>query len=199
MTTRTCGCGKWAATFGRKEEVEALIDEERKAVKPKIRRFRKKLSGKTVFVSAGQSRAIGIPNLAVDLGLKLIGVTAFHYDEVTYDSFANLTKRCGNFHSSIANLQPFEQTNLLHQHKPDIFIGHSGETVWAAKQGFPTVMGLNLFHLFVGYQGVVAFGNRLVDAFANPAFNKNLAAHSKAIYRDTWYTANPFKYIKEAP
>jgi hypothetical protein len=50
----------------------------------------------------------------------------------------------------------------------------------------------------VGYDGVVTFGNRLVDAFTNPAFNRNLSAHSKALYHDDWYTANPFKYIKEA-
>ena len=184
--------------LGKEREVEALIAEERKEVAPKIAALKKKLAGKTVFISAGQSRAIGIPNLTADLGLRVIGVTAFHYDEVTYDSFEGLAKRCGNFHASVANLQPFEQTSLLHQHKPDIFIGHSGETVWAAKQGFPTVMGLNLFHLFVGYQGVVTFGNRLVDAFTNRSFNKNLAAHTTGIYKDTWYTADPFAYIKEA-
>ena len=59
-------------------------------------------------------------------------------------------------------------------------------------------MGLNLFHLFVGYQGVVTFGNRLVDAFTNRSFNKNLAAHTTGIYKDTWYTADPFAYIKGA-
>ena len=184
-------------SLGKEEEVEKLIAEERKRVMSKIEALRKKLANKTVFVSGGQSRAIGIPNLVADLGLKILGVTAFHYDKVTYDSFEDLAKRCGNFHTSVSNLQPFEQTNLLHQQKPDIFIGHSGETVWAAKQGFPTVMGLNLFHLFVGYEGVIAFGNRLVDAFTNPPFSRNLSAHSRPIYRDDWYTDNPFKYIKE--
>ena len=187
-----------ARPLKKERDVERLIRDERRRVSPKIDVLRKQLAGKKVFVSAGQSRAIGIPNLVADLGLEIVGVTSFHYDEVTHDSFANLTRRCGNFTTSVANLQPFEQTNLLHQQKPDIFIGHSGETVWAAKQGFPTVMGLNLFHLFVGYDGVVTFGNRLVDAFTNPAFNRNLSAHSKPVYHDDWYTSNPFKYIKEA-
>ena len=83
-----------------------------------------------------------IPNIVTDPGLEIVGVTAFH-SEVTYNSFADLTKRCGNFPTSVANLQPFERTNIHHQQKPDIFIGHSGETVWAAKQGFPTVVALN--------------------------------------------------------
>jgi len=186
-----------ARPLGKEKDVEKLIREERRRVKPRIEALKKKLAGKKVFVSAGQSRAVGIPNLVADLGLEIIGVTAFHYDEVSFESFANLTRRCGNFTTSVANLQPFEQTNLLHQQKPDIFIGHSGETVWAAKQGFPTVMGLNLFHLFVGYDGVVSFGNRLVDAFTNQAFNRNLSSRSKRVYRDDWYTADPFKYIKE--
>ncbi|MDD1724791.1 MAG: hypothetical protein LUQ07_06660 [Methanospirillum sp.] len=183
--------------LGKEEEVERLIAEEHKRIQPKLDALRARLKGKTVFISAGQWRAIGIPNLVADLGLRIVGVTTFHFDEVCFDGFEELTRRCGDFHASVSNLQPFEQTSILHQQKPDIFIGHSGETVWAAKQGIPTVMGLNLFHVFVGYEGVIAFGNRLVDVLTNRSFNKNLFAHVKPIYNDEWYTTDPFKYIRE--
>jgi nitrogenase molybdenum-iron protein alpha chain len=182
--------------LGRKEEVEKIIAEERKRVEPKVAELKQKLKGKRVFVSAGQSRAIGIPSLLADLGLELIGVTAFHYDEVISDRFAELAKRCGNFCTSIANVQPFEQTNILNREKPDIYLGHLGESVWAAKQGFPTAMILSYLCLYAGYNGVVSFGSRLVNALTNPAFNKRLAAHASSIYRDAWYGEQPFKYLK---
>lgn len=182
--------------LGKEEEVEKVIEEERARVEPKIDELKEKLEGKRVFVSAGQSRAVGIPSLLADLGMDVIGITAFHYDEVIAESFANLEKRCGNFCTSVANVQPFEQTNILNKEQPDIFFGHLGESVWAAKQGFPTAMILNYLCLYAGYNGVITFGGRLLNALNNPAFSKKLAEHSKPIYRESWLSENPFKYHK---
>jgi len=182
--------------LGKEDEVEKVIGEERKRVEPKIEELKEKLEGKRVFVSAGQSRAVGIPNLLADLGMDVIGITAFHYDEVIAESFANLEKRCGNFCTSVANVQPFEQTNILNKEQPDIFFGHIGESVWAAKQGFPTAMVLNYLCLYAGYNGVISFGGKLLNSLNNPAFSKKLAEHSKSVYRDSWLNENPFKYHK---
>lgn len=183
--------------LGKEDEVETVIQEERKRIQPKIDELKEKLEGKTAFVSAGQSRAIGIPNLLADLGIKIAGITAYHYDEVIFESFANLEKRCGNFCTNIANVQPFEQLNILERERPDLYFGHIGETVWAAKQGVPTGMVFNLAHLFAGYNGVVAFGSRILNLVNNPSFSKKLSQHSKPIYRESWFRENPFKYHKE--
>jgi nitrogenase molybdenum-iron protein alpha chain len=183
--------------LGKEDEVEIIIKEEHKRVEPKIQELKEKLEGKKAFVSAGQSRAIGIPNLLADLGLEIIGVTAYHYDEVISDSFADLEKRCGDFCTSVANVQPFEQTNILNKEQPDVYFGHMGESVWAAKQGFPTAMIYNLGLLYVGYNGVISFGSRLLNLINNTSFSKRLAEHSKPIYRETWLNENPFKYHKE--
>jgi nitrogenase molybdenum-iron protein alpha chain len=71
-----------------------------------------------------------------------------------------------------------------------------GESVWAAKQGFPTAMIFNLALLYAGYNGVISFGSRLLNLINNPSFNKRLAEHSKPIYREAWLKENPFKYHK---
>jgi len=71
-----------------------------------------------------------------------------------------------------------------------------GESVWAAKQGFPTAMIFNLALLYAGYNGVISFGSRLLNLINNPSFNKRLAEHSKPIYRESWLKENPFKYHK---
>ena len=133
----------------------------------------------------------------MDLGIGIVGITAYHYDEVIFESFENLEKRCGDFCTNIANVQPFEQTNILNREQPDLYFGHMGESVWSAKQGFPTGMVFNLAHLFAGYNGVVAFGSRVLNLINNPSFSKKLSQHSKPVYRESWFKENPFKYHKE--
>jgi nitrogenase molybdenum-iron protein alpha chain len=186
-----------AGYLGKEEEAEELIAAERKRVQPKIDEIKKILKGKRAFVSAGQSRAIGIPNLLADLGIEIIGITAYHYDEVIHDSFAQLEQRCGNFCTTVANVQPFEQANILQKEKPDFYFGHMGESVWATKEGIPTAMVFNLGHLFVGYNGVVTFGERIINLLNNPRFSQKLSEHVKTPYHASWYNENPFKYHKE--
>lgn len=186
-----------AGFLGKEKEAEEVIKAERERIQPKVEELKEKLQGKRAFVSAGQSRAIGIPNLLADLGIEIVGVTAYHYDEVIFDSFAQLKERCGNFCTTVANVQPFEQTNILNREKPDFYFGHMGESVWATKEGIPTAMVFNLAHLFVGYEGVIAFGNRILNLLNNPSFSKKLGQHVKPVYRESWFNENPFKYQRE--
>ena len=83
--------------FGKQEQAENIIKAEREKIQPKIDEIKEKLAGKTAFVSAGQSRSIGIPNLLADLGIKIVGITAYHYDEIISESFAKLEQRWGTF------------------------------------------------------------------------------------------------------
>jgi nitrogenase molybdenum-iron protein alpha chain len=53
--------------------VETVIKAERERVEPQIEELKEKLAGKRAFVSAGQSRAVGIPNLLADLGMDIVG------------------------------------------------------------------------------------------------------------------------------
>jgi nitrogenase molybdenum-iron protein alpha chain len=69
-----------------------------------------------------------------------------------------------------------------------------GESVWAAKEGIPTGMVFNLSHLFVGYNGVVAFGNRILNLVNNSSFSQKISQHAKPIYRENWLNEDPFKY-----
>jgi len=186
-----------ASYLGKEKEVEELIRSERDKIQPKIDLIRKELEGRTAFVSAGQSRAIGITNLLADFGMDIIGVTAYHYDEVIFDGVADLEKRCGDFCLNIANVQPYEQANILEKEKPDFYFGHMGESIWAVKEGFPAAMVFNLSHLIVGYNGAAAFGNRTLNLIKNPSFSKKLSEHSKSPYFKTWFNENPFKYHKE--
>ena len=47
----------------------------------------------------------------------------------------------------------------------------------------------------MGYNGLLAFGDRLVNALKNPGFAVKLARHRRLPYRESWYKQDPFKYI----
>ena len=96
----------------------------------------------------------------------------------------------------IANFQPFELTNLLTRIKPDLFVGHITDNVWAAKLGLPTMTIFRIFDVYTGFRGYFEVARRAARALRNPAFNKALSANSPQMYRPEWYKEDPFKYIK---
>lgn len=184
-----------AVIVGKEKEAETLIHEELNQVEPQVRDLRDKLAGKRVYISGGQSRAVAIPLLAADLGLQLIGITSYHHDQVGLEGLQCLTGRYQDFPVHIANVQPFEQSNLLNRLQPDIFVGHLGISVWAAKQGFPTSTILDYLSLYVGFRGLVSFGQKLLKALSNTTFSRKLSNHVQLPYRANWYEKEPLSYL----
>jgi nitrogenase molybdenum-iron protein alpha chain len=95
----------------------------------------------------------------------------------------------------VANMQPFEQVNLLHKLKPDVFIGVA---TWASKLGYPTTHVLDMKRPTMGYDGILYLGEKISEELSNPGFNKKLAAHVRLPYKDSWYESDPFKFIEKA-
>ncbi len=92
----------------------------------------------------------------------------------------------------IANMQPFEQVNLVKRLKPDVFIG---VPEWAAKLGIPTTHVLDMKRPTMGYDGLLFLGNKIADQLENPGFNVKLSQHVKLPYKESWYEKDPFQYI----
>lgn len=176
-------------------EVENLIAREHERIEPRLQALRDGLAGKRVFISAGQARAMTMSALAKELGFELVGTTVYHYDEVIVESVARLSKSLGDFPINIANVQPFEQANLLRRLKPDLYLSDEMTTGWAAKQGIPTMMIYDYGMTFLGYQGVLKIAERMLHTLSNPSFSKGLQRHKPLPYRDLWYTSDPFKYL----
>jgi nitrogenase molybdenum-iron protein alpha chain len=49
---------------------------------------------------------------------------------------------------------------------------------------------------YLGYNGLIATGERMVNALKNPSFAVKLARHRRLPYREEWYQQDPFKYIE---
>ena len=187
---------KWyrgiAQVLGKEDEAEAIIAKEHARIEPLVARIRERLQGKRVFICGGTGRSFAAAALIDDFGMELVGLETPTYDADAQVDIEYLNGIHDHFIVDVANMQPFEQVNLVNKLKPDAFIGVPD---WAAKLGIPTTHVLDGKRPTMGYDGLLFLGNKIADQLENPGFNKKLAAHVKLPYRDSWYQENAFKYI----
>ncbi|MDA8235133.1 MAG: nitrogenase [Clostridia bacterium] len=189
-----------AGHFGLEKQAEALIKEEEAKVLKAVEKFRPALEGKKVYLSAGEFRALVTGILYQELGMEVVGVRAYHHDHFGRDFYGKLLdgQEGKDFTVDIANFQPFELVNLLKKIKPDLYIGHVGDNVWAAKLGLPVVTIFRIFDYYVGYRGFYEVAKKTVRILRNYSFNAKLALHTKQAYKQDWYEENPFKFIRSS-
>ncbi|MDO5150258.1 MAG: nitrogenase component 1 [Oscillospiraceae bacterium] len=187
---------KWyrgiAAVIGKEKEVEEIIAKERERIEPLVASLRERLHGKRVFICGGTGRSFAAAALIDDFGMELVGLETPTYDEDAQTDIEYLNGIHKNYVVDIANMQPFEQVNLINKLKPDAFIG---VPEWAAKLGIPTTHVLDGKRPTMGYDGLLYLGNKIADQLQNPGFNVKLSKHVKLPYRDSWYEEDAFKYI----
>ncbi|MBN7772234.1 nitrogenase component 1 [Clostridium aminobutyricum] len=189
---------KWfrgvAALFGKETEAEEHIEKEHKRILPLIEDIRRRLEGKRVFICGGTGRSFAAAALIDDFGMELIGLETPTYDDDAQIDIEYLNGIHGDYVIDIANMQPFEQVNLVNKLKPDVFIGVPS---WSARLGIPTTHVLDMKRPTMGYDGILYLGNKIADQIENPGFNKKLALHARLPYKQSWYEDDAFKFIKE--
>lgn len=188
---------KWfrgvAELFGKEKQADAYIEKEHERIIPEIEKIKKRLSGKRVFICGGTGRSFAAAALIDDFGMELVGLQTPTYDDDAQIDIEYLNGIHEDYVIDIANMQPFEQINLVNRLKPDVFIGVAD---WSARLGIPTTHVLDMKRPTMGYDGILYLGNKIADQIENPGFNKKLAAHARLPYKKTWYTSDPFKFIK---
>lgn len=187
---------KWyrgiAKVIGKENEVEEIIAKEHERIEPLVKKLRDRLKGKKVFICGGTGRSFAAAALIDDFEMELVGLETPTYDEDAQVDIDYLNDIHKNYVVDIANMQPFEQVNLLKKLRPDAFIGVPS---WAAKLGIPTTHVLDGKRPTMGYDGLLFLGNKIADQLENPGFNKKIAEHVKLPYRESWYEEDAFKYI----
>lgn len=187
---------KWflgiAAQVGKEKEASEIILAEHNRIEPLVNEIRERLQGKRVFICGGTGRSFAAAALIDDFGMELVGLETPIYDKDAQEDIEYLNTIHKDYVIDIANMQPFEQVNLLNRLKPDAFIG---VPLWAAKLGIPTTHVLDGKRPTMGYDGLLYLGNKIADQLENPGFNKKLAAHTRLPYKDDWYHQSAFKYI----
>ena len=185
-----------ARHFGAAEQGEEIIRREEAELHAALAEFRPLFTGKTVFVSAGEFRALATARLLEELGFRVVGIRSFHHDAFAEGEYEKLAASAvEDYPIDIANVQPFEEVNLLKRVKPDLFLGHANGNATAAKLGIPTHVIYNTGLAYIGYRGAYDLARRLARQLKNPSYNRRLAENLRLPYSDDWYQSPPFSYI----
>ena len=189
--------------LGKEEIAEKIIAEKKKEYLPKIEALREKLAGKTAYVTAGAAHGHALLDVLGELGMKAVGAAIFHHDPV-YDSgreendqLAQRVADYGNvFNYNVCNKQEFELVNALNRIRPDVLLArHGGMTLWGAKLGIPSLL-IGDEHYSMGYEGLVNYGERLLEVIENDEFVKNLEKHAINPYTKWWLEQPPYYFLK---
>jgi nitrogenase molybdenum-iron protein alpha chain len=201
------GTDEWFRELGRltgkENEVELLIKEERERIAPELQELRGKLKGKRVYITAGAAHGHSLLALLKELGLEIAGVAIFHHDpcydnkDERSDALSHVVDTYGDIPNyNVCNKQVFELVNVLNRLKPDVFVArHGGLSVWGAKLGIPTFL-MGDEHFGLGYQGMINYGNKILDALATREFVENIAAHSELPYTNWWLEQGPYTFLE---
>lgn len=193
--------GLGAAT-GTEKAVEVYIKEQHELIAADLEEVRAKLNGYRAVVGMGPSFGHNYIRTLQELGIEVVWGATWHFDP-QYDhgtcpeAIQYLSKLPADLPLSVADQQNFEIINLLNRLKPDLYIArHGGSTVWATKLGIPSVMVADEYSAY-GYQGLIDFGYRLIDAVTNRSFAKNLSTRIRMPYTDWWLKQDSFTFLAE--
>ena len=188
-----------AQCFNQEDVAEAIIKRETIELEEALAPLKKDLQGKKAMISAGEVRALSLGNLLQELGMEIVAVRPYHYDEFGETALNQLIDNQENEPIiNVATVHPYESVNIIGKTLPDIYFGHPSDSVWAAKTGIPTIPVYHGGYTYVGYAGVFEIARRAWRVLANPGFNRRLKQHVRQPYQAQWLQDNAFKYIKEA-
>ena len=188
--------------LGKEKEVEEFLARKKAEYMPKIEALREKLKGKTAYVTAGASHGHSLLALLKELGMETQGAAIFHHDpkydneDERADTLSHTVADYGDVPNyNVCNKQEFELVNVLNRIRPDILLArHGGMTLWGAKLGIPSLL-VGDEHFGMGYEGLVAYGERILETIENDEFVKNLAKHSVNPYTKWWLEQEPYTFL----
>ncbi|MDR0840991.1 MAG: nitrogenase [Christensenellaceae bacterium] len=188
--------------LGKQDVAERVIEEKKLKYMPQIEALREKLRGKTAYVTAGAAHGHALLSVLGELGLEARGAAIFHHDPV-YDNgyeesdlLAQGVKEYGDVPNfNVCNKQEFELVNVLNRLRPDLLLArHGGMTLWGAKLGIPALL-IGDEHYSMGYEGLVRYGERIVETLENDEFVKNLERHAVNPYTKWWLNQEPHAFL----
>ncbi|MDR1438575.1 MAG: nitrogenase component 1 [Clostridiales bacterium] len=186
---------KIAERFGLEKEADALAGYEENLAREACRPFIEKVAGKSVLLCGGVVRVGAEATTLAELGLTVLGIRAYHYDDGAEPIFEDVSDKLPDTPVSVSN-QLFEMTHQIKTLKPDLVIAHNGTQGYIAKLGVPAIQIFNADGAFFGYSGLYQILRRIVFEFKNTSYRDRLSRHVRLPYRQSYFEGDAFKYIK---
>jgi nitrogenase molybdenum-iron protein alpha chain len=194
--------------LGKEEIAEQVIAEKKAEYLPKIEALKDKLrklggsKGLTAYVTGGAAHGHALLSVLGELGIDAIGAAIFHHDplfdngEPDNDQLAQRVRDYGDVPNfNVCNKQEFELVNALNRLRPDLLLArHGGMTLWGAKLGIPSLL-IGDEHYSMGYEGLLKYGERVLETLENDEFMKNLAKHAINPYTKWWLEQQPDTFL----
>ncbi|SET11218.1 nitrogenase component 1 [[Clostridium] polysaccharolyticum] len=185
-----------AEFFGLEEEAKELTEKETQKVQKAVAPIKARIQGKTAVISGGYLRIGTTALLLDDIGIKVLGLRHFNYDEFGNPLFEEVKERIGNITNSVST-QASELVNLLRKLKPDFAITHPGAGVWVEKTGVPTLVLFSENFSYFGYRGVFELARRIDRKIRNYSFTTHLSENVELPFLEQWYEKDPYYYIND--
>jgi len=195
--------------LGKEEVAERVIAEKRAEYLPKIDELKEKIRKYaeertlTAYVTGGAAHGHALLSVLGELGIKAVGAAIFHHDplfdngEPDNDQLAQRVRDYGDVPNfNVCNKQEFELVNVLNRLKPDLLLArHGGMTLWGAKFGIPSLL-IGDEHFSMGYEGLLKYGERILETLENDEFVKNLSKHAVNPYTKWWLNQQPNTFLQ---
>jgi len=194
--TRRWLCGI-AAHFGMEADAQRLADYEEQIAAEAIAPYLPKVKDKRVLICGGVVR-VGVEAVALaeELGMDVLGIKAYHYDDGAESVFAEVADKLPQTHVAVSN-QIFELTHQVKTLKPDIVITHNGTHGPMAKLGVPSVQLFSVDGAFFAYTGFYQILRKIDFALTNTNYQKRLVQNISQPYKDWYWEAETYAFLKE--
>lgn len=191
---------KWlkeiAKHFALEREADNLADYEEEAVREAIKPFLEQVRDKRVLICGGVVRVGAEATMLSELGLKVISIRAYHYDEGAEPIYEEVGDILPDTPVAVSN-QIFEMTHQIKTLKPDLVISHNGTQGYVAKLGVPSVQLFDVDYAFFGYTGLYKILRRIVFELKNTSYRERLSKNVRLPYKQSYFEGSAFKYIKK--
>ncbi len=182
-----------ARVTGRSGMVEDLIEEEHARIRPELEELRAELSGKRVYIYAGDSYAHNMASLVTDLGMEICGITTLHHDmrtdgkDAADSTLSEMIRVAGDVDGfSVCNKQPYEVIKLIKRANPDFMIvRHMNMTILGGKLGIPCLLEGEI-NISAGYDGILILGKRIRDLLKARGILTTLKEYNTFPYTGWW-------------
>lgn len=191
---------KWfleiAEHYGLADKARNLIKSEEEQLKKALEPLLPKIQGKRVMVDGGVIRSMSEALMLKELGMEVIGVNAYHYDNGSDPVLNDFAEEFPETPFAISSL-PYEAINQIKKLKPDLVISHNGTHGYLAKAGITSMQMFDVGKPFFGYSGIYRFVRRIIFALNNTSYSDRLGQHVQLPYKQDWYDKDPFHYITD--
>jgi nitrogenase molybdenum-iron protein alpha chain len=184
-----------AEFYGLADKARNLIASEEARVREAVAPFLPQIKGKRVVICGGVVRTAVEALFLKEIGLDVIAVRAYHYDDGADPVISDLSEDLPDIPFAVSN-QPFEMINQLKKLQPDIAVSHAGTHGFLAKSGFVSVQLWDTDKPFFGYMGIFRIARRLAFALKNNAYTKRLSENVSLPYHESWFGKDAYSYIK---